>query len=34
LGNSTADMESDGGRKRGTGKRPVNEKADAADVGL
>jgi hypothetical protein len=34
LGNSTADMESDGGRKRGTGKRPVNEEADAAEVGL
>jgi len=27
-------MESDGGRKRGTGKRPVNEEADAAEVGL
>ena len=34
LGNSTADMESDGGRERGTGKRPVNKEADAAEVGL
>jgi len=27
-------MESDGGRKRGTGKRPVDEEADAAEVRL
>jgi len=33
-GNSTADMESDGGGKGRTGKRPVDEEADAAEVGL
>jgi len=29
-----ADMESDGGRKRGRGKRPVDEEADTAEVRL
>ena len=31
---STADMESDRGRKKGTGKRLVDKEADAAGVGL
>jgi hypothetical protein len=34
LGNSTADMESDGGKKTVRGKRPVDKEADAAEVGL